>query len=89
MARDVYRVSGMKTNYSMSDDNGQDLGNARTLYAACKAIVGKASANVIGDRGANGKLRLVAFWDGSVVRAGFGAYDWERAQIVADAGMLS
>lgn len=67
-----------------TDDSGE-FGTADTLYLACKAIVSKTGGNVIQDG------RLIAFWDVGAqrVKPGFGATESERAQIEADAGLLT
>ena len=57
------------------------IGNAASLYEACKAIVGKADLYVTVDG------RPVAYWLGAV-RPMFAATPAERAQIAADAGIL-
>lgn len=63
-------------------ENDNRTSNHESLYDACKAVIGRDGGMVL-----RGKA-LVAHWSGDEVRAGFGATEDERAQIVNDADLL-
>jgi hypothetical protein len=67
--------------FQITQDNEGQIGTANSLHEACKKIVGIAGGNVTCER------RLVAYWNGSSVRPGFGALKGERVQIEEDAGL--
>jgi len=76
----------MKTHYTVATDSDGQLSNHVSLNEALKAMPKASGANVVGPKG---DRRLVAFFDGSTIRPGFGATDSERAEIIADAGLFA
>ena len=71
--------------YEIIQEEVGKIGTECTLYRACTKIVGVYGGTVFVGK------RLVAFWCSyhRKVKAGFGAYESERAEIGQDVGLFS